>query len=885
MKPPTVFRRALAAWLPAGDRESLLDELDALFSRKSATRGRLAADFWYVRQTLALLIHLWFERLHDAVGGTSGLRSDVQLAFRTFRRRPAFTVSFVLTLAIGTGVIATVYTAARWVLLRPVPGVQRVDELATLRLGSVEAPPHVSWSISHLDYLTFRDRLPVAGQLAALTPVDVDVRPDGGAPLRVSGALVSSNYFAVLGVALTAGRDFVEQEETTAGEVVAVVSQSLARRISSGSAVGTRVRINGTPVLVVGEAAPAFRGAALPGTDEIWLPLSALHVADPSMGADAVTQRGDPIWRRLVARVPAGSSTTALSGAANGIMENIRAEFRAHSFPATHFRMQVFAGIGLDPSVRASVQRTLGQLGIVATLLLLLSIANLANLSLIESTRRSVAGAVRVALGATRARLATSAMVEAALLGIGGTVVALWLAYLWSGWYQGTQLTEHGGALTGMQVGPKIAGLTIVVAFLATGIAFLRPAAMVRTWSIDRLLRRTADGAPSGNRLRALLISAQVALSLVLLVSAALLGRTVRNLRSIELGFQPDRVLTFSIDPHLHGYESQALDQLARRLERQLVEDGGFRAAGFVSPAPLRSSYVTTSLYGSSDPAVRPLIAAGFYVSPGFLAALGARTVAGDSAWRADSGTAVLSRGALARLFPAMSPHDAIGMTVPTRPKQERSVRIAAIIEDVSLSDVTRETAPTVFLPLAERWAGLSLTGFVDASGSPRARTSIVRRVMAGAAPDIPLFDIRSARSGVDLQFADRNAMARAAGTLAVIGLILAAIGLYAVISAVVATRRREIGIRGALGAAPDRILRRVLAGGLVPVMLGLPVGVAGSILLGKLLAPQLFGLNSLDPVAYGMAVVLLIVAALGASLLPAWRATRISPAEVLRDE
>jgi putative ABC transport system permease protein len=282
---------------------------------------------------------------------------------------------------------------------------------------------------------------------------------------------------------------------------------------------------------------------------------------------------------------------------------------------------------------------------------------------------------------------------------------------------------------------------------------------------------------------------------------------------------------------------------------------------------------------------VRPLIGAGFFVTPGFLPAIGARTLAGDSAWQADSGTVVITRNTVDSLWgPATSPSDVIGRMIPTRPNRGRLVRVAAVIEDLSLSDITREPVPLVFSPLMQRWAGLSLTGFVDVTGQ-RQPANVVRRIIAADAPELPLFDLRSARAAIDLQFADRHAMAQAAATLGSIGLVLAVVGLYAVVSAVVNSRRREIGIRGALGAAPQRILRRVLVGGLVPVVVGLPFGVAGALVIGKLLGPQLFGLESLDPLAYVSAMVLLMAAALGATLLPAWRATRISPAEVLRDE
>jgi hypothetical protein len=436
-----------------------------------------------------------------------------------------------------------------------------------------------------------------------------------------------------------------------------------------------------------------------------------------------------------------------------------------------------------------------------------------------------------------------------------------------------------------MRIDPRIALLTMIVAIVAAGAAFLRPASTPGPHSMDRLLRRNAGEAKATHRLRAVLISVQVALSLVLLVAAGLLGRTVLNLRRIEIGFQPDHLMTFAVQPHLHGYESRALDQLARRLERRLQEEGGLRRAGFVSPTPLRSSYVTTSLYRSDDPDVRPLIGAGFFVTPGFLPAIGARPLAGDSAWQADSGTVVITRNTVDSLWgPATSPSDVIGRMIPTRPNRGRLVRVAAVIEDLRLSDITREPVPLVFSPLMQRWAGLSLTGFVDVTGQ-RQPANIVRRIITADSPELPLFDLRSARAAIDLQFADRHAMAQAAATLGSIGLVLAVVGLYAVVSAVVNSRRREIGIRGALGAAPQRILRRVLVGGLVPVVVGLPFGVAGALVIGKLLGPQLFGLESLDPLAYVSAMVLLVAAALGATLLPAWRATRISPAEVLRDE
>src|SRR6185503_7419549 len=185
-------------------------------------------------------------------------------------------------------------------------------------------------------------------------PVELDVQREHGEPFRVEGALVSQNYFTVLGVNLSAGRGFLPEEDGAGGEVVAVISESLARRLdSSGRFVSRQVRVNGKPVLVVGVAARGFHGASLPGTEQVWLPLSAQRVVDPSASPGASTTRDVAFWSQLIGRAGAGVTIEALRASTNNVMENIRREFSGHSFAATHFRMQVFPGIGLDPSVRS----------------------------------------------------------------------------------------------------------------------------------------------------------------------------------------------------------------------------------------------------------------------------------------------------------------------------------------------------------------------------------------------------------------------------------------------------------------------------------------------------------------------------------------------------
>lgn len=891
MTPPRILRAVISASLPHADGEPLLQELDALYAARVTTRGRAAANFWYARQALGFVLRVGGERAANGLAGPDSLRADLVVALRSARRRPAFAVAFVLTLAVGTGVLTTVYTAARWVLLRPVPGVTEPDALVTLRLGAADAPPFVSFDVSQPDLMTLRDRLPVAGALAGSSAVQVDLRAEGSDPRRVAAELVTANYFAVLQAPLAAGRSFVASDDNpTTGDPSVILSYRLAAAVSAGDplrAAGGDVRVNGAKVHVIGVATPGFRGAELPGRADAWFTIAALHIIDPSVGITSVSNRGSGVWRRIYLRPPASVSVSQVASAANLVMAAVRQEFKGqmHSYLANSFQFQAFPGIGLDPSVRSSVRRTLTLLAGAAALLLLLAIANLANLTLVQSTLRGSATAIRFALGASRGRILRGLLVETLLLGAAGGAVALVIAFAWSRWFQGAQLSERGGALAGMHIDPWIAAITLVLALVAAVLAFAGPARLVGMRSLEQLMRRGSSGTRATHRVRSTLVATQVALSVVLLVCAALLGRTVANLRRVDLGFDPARLLAFSVDPHLHGYESASLDRFARDIERRLRDNPAVAGAAFISPAPLESGYVTAALFGSDDPEKRPLVGAGYYVSPGFLSALRVRVLAGDANWQADSGTVVISRVTLEKLWPGVTPAAAVGRLVPTREKGKGLVRIAAVIENLNLSDITGSPPPVILRPLAERHRGLSMSGFVAVNGAPLSIVPALRQTMAEAAPELPLFDIRTARQAVDLQFAERDTMARTASTLSAIGLLLAVIGLFGVLSHLVASRRREIGVRSALGASPVRIVRGVVVGGLAPVVAGLVVGLAAAFAGSKLLSAQLFQLERFDPPAYVGAVLSLLLAAMVACAVPAWRALRVSPVEVLREE
>jgi predicted permease len=616
------------------------------------------------------------------------------------------------------------------------------------------------------------------------------------------------------------------------------------------------------------------------------MPLSALAVIDPSSFPGAATNPAAGVWKNVIVR--ASVPTDALEREANAIVKAVQAEKLPSSYMASGHRYVASTGIGLDPAVRATVRRTLSLLGASSILLLLLAIANLTNLTLVRSTVTSTATAIRFALGASRARVARAVFMDAIVLGAVGCAGALVLATLWARWYRSTQLDEHGAALQGLQLDGRVMMVSLGIAVLASTIAFLKPAFGARFRGLERQLR-SGTNAPGASRLRMTLVAVQVALSVLLLVGAGLLGRTVANLRNIDLGFNPDGVLTLSMDPHLHGIEGSRLTEFATRFENELSRVDGVAAAGLISPAPLRSSYFTASMHRTAsepdpkDAAQRPVIGAGYYVSAGFLPAVGSRVIAGERAWRADSGTVVLTRSAAAALYPGVDPRNVAGSVFPFG-SRKRLVRIAAVIEDVALSDITQDPPPAVFLPLSRRVAGLSMMAFVSAGRRPGRVSAAVQRAAAAVSSDIPVYDVRTARDAVDQQFAARVSMARAASTLGAIGLLLAVSGLYGVLAHLVAARRREFGVRAAMGATPRRILRDVIGGGLAPVLIGLLIGLAGAIGASRALRSQLFGLEPNDPMTYGFAVLALLAASLIACAIPALRSSRVSPAEALRE-
>jgi predicted permease len=743
-----------------------------------------------------------------------------------------------------------------------------------MRLGSTEAPAHVSWPVAHRDLEEFRSSLPAVAELAGATAANVHIVAADGSARRVAAELVSANYFSLLGVRLEAGAG-LENLPASESDVV-VISGGLAR--DAGLGIGSDLRVNGRVVRVVGIAPSEFRGAELPGRAELWFPLGALQLLDPAAPAGAWTRPAYGVWSLLYGRVAEGATTRQVETQANQLMERIRARPGPNTFSALHYRLQAYDGIGANPTVRASLRGTLRLLSAAAIFLLALALANVINLAAMEASARQGAASIRLALGARRRSLFSQWAIEGILLGLLSGALAVGMAMFLGEGFRQMRLDDYGASLADLRIEPRVLVFTAVLALITSVVAGLPIALATARGSTLAGVGRARTGAGGGRRLRDMLVAAQVALSLVLVVSAGLLVRTISNLRALDPGFEVNGLTVFSIDPALGGY-GERTQFLLERIEERIAESGG--SAGFIVLPPLRGNWLTTALFPDGGTFEEDMvIGADFRVTPGWIRVLAPQVIAGRVYDELAGDEVVITRNLALRAFPAEPPATVPGRMLRTQ--DSTLYRVAGVIEDLHLDGLPGEPPPTVLRRLdADALAFGAITGWVRGAAGDISRS--IRRAVRIEAPDLPTFELSSARRAIDLLSAERIVMARIFTLLATLGLLLSAVGLYGALGRAVSDRLREYGVRLALGATPVNVLRSVALRGLRLSGLGCAVGLLGAFATSRTLRARLFGIEALDPITYFAGIALVLLIALVASLVPALRATRVSVATVLR--
>ncbi|WP_223635962.1 ABC transporter permease [Corallococcus sp. EGB] len=807
------------------------------------------------------------------------LLQDLSLALRRLRRDPLFTLVAVATLALGLGANVAIFSVVHAVLLRPLP---MRDDARLVRLFSVgrQGPGPTSPP----DLLDLREQTRAFEGLVGVAPARVTLGADGAepSPMKVQTAIVTADFFQVLGPRAQLGRALQPGDDAPGAPQVAVLSHALWQRRFGGSpdVLGRAVNLGGPlPWTVVGVMEPGFD---FPSHAELWTPM----VRDESMTKPEA--RGAH-WLEVYGRLGPGVSLARARADASAVARSLAARY-----PATN------AGMGasveslrdvLLGQVRPSLWLLLGAVGLV----LLMACANLMHLLLARAASREGETSIRLALGASRGRIARELLVESALLSALGGVTGL-LAALWA---------LDALAAFGPQDIPRIDEVSLdgaVLAFTAglsvfTTLLFgLVPAWQTSRVELARVLRTVGEGAGGAahhHRTRAALIVAETALAVLLLVSAGLLLRSFVHLRRVDPGFQPEGVLTVKLDlpPYRYAIGSAAPAAFYDGLLERLRALPGVSTAGAVNALPLEGKRWTLAVRDPRRPVApgtEAWQASIRIVTPGALEALRVPVLRGRGLLPEDRGAggrAVLINAEAARRF--WPGEDPLGRGLETDMDLGNGAfggRVVGVVENLAAEGLAAPAAPEVYVPY-EQARSTEMTLVLRTSGEPLGLAQAVRAEVRGLDANLAVGSVRTLSSVVDGTVAPLRFYLLLASLFAGVALVLAAVGLYGVVAYAVVQRTRELGIRMALGARAEQLLGMVLSQYLRLTAVGLVLGLGLAWGASRALSHLLNGVGPTDPLTYGLVVTVLGAVAFLAALLPARRAAHVPPAVVLRAE
>jgi predicted permease len=838
------------------------------------------------------------------------LAQDIRFGTRLLRRNPGFAVAAVLLLAFGIGGNSAIFGLLDSLVYRRLP-VTAPDELvllgarATIGTGfGVQGGERTIYP--YRDYQELRARQQSFTGVAAVSeaPGESNVRVDGGTgnPERATGTFVSGNYFDVLGVGARIGRTLTAADDTTAGAhpVVVISHDYWTRRFSRDERVlGRTIGIGRAALVIVGVAAAGFNGDHVARRTDFWIPLSMQGEVMPHQ---AWLDEPMALWLRLVGRLRPGESITHAQTGVNVALQQILAE-RAGSLPTSEARRRLLdqritltsAATGVS-SVRNRFAGSLSKVMGMVALVLLLACTNLATMLLARASARLKELGLRLALGASRSRVLRQLLTESLVLSVLGAATGVAVARF------GGQLLlrmASGGPdpiPLALPLDGRVLGFTLAVTLVSTLLVGLVPA-LSASRSNPSAAIRGETGIAGVRRIRLparkVLVSAQVALTLVLLVSAGLLVATLRNLRANDLGFDR-RVLQIGINGVNSGYTEARSLNLAGRLTESMKGVGGVSDVAVSDNGLLTNSgsRAPVTVFGDKPRTDDERFADFDLVSDGYFHTLGVRMVSGREFTGRDRQGAprvAIVNESFARYYFGES--SAVGRQFSVdRPGREGEAETAITIVGVA-SDARnqgpREAAARQFY-LSYYQAGEMNPGLqfqLRLSASPEVVGPLVRAAIRRIDPTLDIESMESLDTSLERLLVRDRLMANLAGAFGVLAMLLAATGLYGVLAYTVARRSREIGIRMALGARRAEIVRLVVWDGGVLIVVGTGIGIPAALLVARGLSTQLFGLTAFSPTILAASVLVLLTVATAAAMLPARQATRVDPLVAIRSE
>jgi predicted permease len=841
------------------------------------------------------------------------LAQDIRYAARAMAAHPLFTATAVVSLALGIGANTAIYSFMDAILMRSLP-VPHPEELAVLEWRAVRRAPIVkringtahrlgkngtiSPNFPYGAWETLRQQKDIFAVLVAYTYTRNFNAMSGGEAEALAGGFVSRNYFDGLGVPPAAGRLFSEEADRTGAPATAVLSFTYWQRRFNGNSgvVGQTILINNLPFTIVGVSAPGFFGVDPEANPAFFLPIHAIPLMAPNPAEEQRSRFLDNhfYWIEMIGRRQKGVSLEAAQTAARVRFQAFAAGTASEPKEAEVLPEVALeeGGAGLD-SLRRRYSRPLFVLMTMVGLILAIACANLANLLLARAASRRREIAVRLSLGASRARVLRQMLTESVLLAVTGGVAGLGVAF--AGIRFITWLMANGKEhfTLGATLNWPVLGFTFALAVVAGVLFGLAPAIQSTRIDLTPALKENrrqgsmAHGLRLRPRLGHALIVLQVAVSLLLVTGAGLFVRTLANLHAIDVGFNRENVLLVTLNGRAAGYRNARLAQLYSGLLDRFREIPGVRSASASDFALVTHTVNSIPVYvpGRENPA-GDRDAHVLSVDPAFLETMQIPVLLGRGLERADltSGqVAVVNQKFAAAFFGGENP---IGRQFGLGRNGGPLLEIVGVAKLAHYSSLQEEIPPTVYMPYTRNPEGLGQMIFeIRTAGPPMGVAADVRRIVREASKSVPISEISTQAVRMDQTISQERTFADLGSCFAGLALLIASVGLYGAMAYAVARRTGEIGIRMALGAQRRGIIWMVLREVLAVAGVGLLVGWIAARLTTRFIESFLYGLKSNDPLAMASAVSIVLAAAMIAGYLPAWRASRVDPAVALRDE
>jgi predicted permease len=836
--------------------------------------------------------------------------ADIRYAGRTLRRSPAFVAVAILSIALGVGANTAIFTLVDQVLLRQLP-VTRPHELVLLTVRGTQYG--AGWGDGNeLSYPLFedlRDHNEAFTDMFARFAISVSVSA-GDRTERADTELVSGTYFQTLGVPATVGRLIGPDDDTAANpQPVAVLSHAYwtSRFAADPAVVGRTLLVNNNRLTVVGVAQPVFHGTNLGKATQLFVPLRLTPVVVSGPLTTAMDDRRMR-WLNVFARLrPGFTPTRAQASLQPFYASRLAYEERQSAFAraSATTRSQFLRGsLAVRPAsegksdLRSQLSTPLWALMGIVGMVLLIACANVANLLLARATARQREVAIRLAIGASRRRIVQQLLIESVLLaiagGVAGLVFAAWGSRLLLGFFAaGDQILTVSTSPDG-----RVLAFTLAVS-VVTGVLFgLAPAWQSAAPAIAPTLQSEAASVGGGRgRLRRLLVIAQVAMSLVLLIGAGLFIRTLHNLVTADAGFDTAHVLSFAVDPGENGYDAIRAKQLIKSLVERLRTSPGVIAAGVATHGLLEGGSWNTGMTIEGRPldSGQRRITLNNMITPGYFSAMSMRLVSGRAFDDRDERMSAVPRTAPFRVAIAneafvkqyLGGESAIGRHVGfgSDPGTPTPIEIVGVVSDAKYTSVRDEIRPQLFFPILEATDARNFIVLARTHGDPASLLPTARAVLHNLDPILPLHSVLTLEQKLDQSLANERLLASLSALFGLLATLLAMVGLYGVVAYMVTRRTREIGIRMAIGAlARDvawLVLRDVLWIVAAGVALALPMAWASM----RLVQGQLYGVTPVDPPAIAAAVSVLLIVATIAGVIPARRAARMNPTAALRHD